>query len=389
MTAGVDIGRRVLAIDWMRGFVMVLMALDHASETWNADRFSADSAYLLDPSTGVPVFLPGTVIPAVDFLTRWVTHLCAPTFLFLSGTSLALSVEKRAQAGEAPGTLDRHLFVRALVILGLEGCLSLLAGMGILMLQVLFAIGMSLLVMIFLRRLPTSWLVGGALGWFVVGEWVTRSVVPIGSTDIPVLSLLTLAPAYGRPLICIYPFPHWLAMMMLGWGFGRFLLAQPPGLQGRRVVEGLLVRGGAGSLLLFLVVRGIDAYGNMGLHRVDGSWIRWLHVSKYPPALSFVTLELGLMALFLAGFMKLERLRPGPAWDWNPMLVLGQTALFFYVLHFILLGASAQIIAGGMRMHGLPETYLVAGIVVVVLYPVCGAYRAYKRAHPRGFAQYI
>jgi hypothetical protein len=178
-------------------------------------------------------------------------------------------------------------------------------------------------------------------------------------------------------------------MMMLGWGFGRFLLAQPPGLQGRRVVEGLLVRGGAGSLLLFLVVRGIDAYGNMGLHRVDGSWIRWLHVSKYPPALSFVTLELGLMALFLAGFMKLERLRPGPAWDWNPMLVLGQTALFFYVLHFILLGASAQIIAGGMRMHGLPETYLVAGIVVVVLYPVCGAYRAYKRAHPRGFAQYI
>ncbi len=127
----------------------------------------------------------------------------------------------------------------------------------------------------------------------------------------------------------------------------------------------------------------------MGLHRVDMSWIRWLHVSKYPPALSFVSLELGLMALFLAGFMKLEGLRSGPAWDWNPLLVLGQTALFFYMLHFILLGASAQILAGGMRMRGLPETYLMAAIVVVVLYPVCGAYRAYKRAHPRGFAQYI
>ena len=94
-------------------------------------------------------------------------------------------------------------------------------------------------------------------------------------------------------------------------------------------------------------------------------------------------------ALFLAGFMKLEGLRSGPAWDWNPLLVLGQTALFFYMLHFILLGASAQILAGGMRMRGLPETYLMAAIVVVVLYPVCGAYRAYKRAHPRGFAQYI
>ena len=229
MGAGVDGDRRILAIDWMRGFVMVLMAIDHASETWNADRFNADSAYLLDPGTGLPVFMPGTVIPAVDFLTRWITHLCAPTFLFLSGTSLALSVEKRARAGEAPGTLDRHLFVRALVILALEGCLSLMAGMGILLLQVLFAIGVSLLVMIPLRRLGTFWLVGAALLWFVGGEGVTRGLVPIGSTDIAPLPLLTLAPAYASPIVSIYPFVHWLAMMMLGWGFGRFLLAQPAG----------------------------------------------------------------------------------------------------------------------------------------------------------------
>jgi uncharacterized membrane protein len=373
----------------MRGFVMVLMAIDHASETWNADRFSADSAYLLDPTSGLPVFIPGTLIPAADFLTRWVTHLCAPTFLFLSGTSLALSVEKRAHAGEDPRVLDRHLFIRALVILSLEGCLSLMAGMGIVILQVLFAIGMSLLAMIVLRRLETHWLVGAALAWFVVGEGVTRALVPIGSTDLSPLSILIIAPAYASPITGIYPFLHWLAMMMLGWGFGRFLLVQPPGLAGRRSVERLLVRGGAGSLLVFLVVRGVDAYGNMGLHRIDTSWVRWLHVSKYPPALAFVTLELGIMALFLAAFMKLERRSKGPAWDRNPLLVLGQTALFFYVLHFVLLGASAQMIAGGMRMHGLPETYLVAGIVVVGLLPFCIAFRAYKRAHPRGFAQYI
>ena len=110
----------------MRGFVMVLMALDHASEMWNAGRFNADSVYLLDPETGVPVWLAGTVIPAADFFTRWVTHLCAPTFLFLTGTSLALSIENRARRGESAGSLDRHLLIRALVILGLEGLLTLL-----------------------------------------------------------------------------------------------------------------------------------------------------------------------------------------------------------------------------------------------------------------------
>lgn len=383
-----DRGSRLAAIDWMRGFVMLLMAIDHASEMWNAGRLNADSAYLLDMQTGAPLYVAGSALPAADFITRWITHLCAPTFLFLSGTSLALSVEKRARAGERPGQLDRHLLIRGLVILAFEGLLSLMAGVGILMLQVLFAIGMSLLAMILLRRLPVAWLVGLALGWFVLGEWITRFLVPIGTRDIPVLSLLTLAPSYGKPLLVIYPFVHWLAMMMLGWGFGLYLLACAAD-SGYRSAERLLLRSGLGSLALFVLVRGIDAYGNMGLHRDDGSLLQWLHVSKYPPALAFVCLELGLMALCLAGFMAIERRHARPAWDWNPLLVLGQTALLFYMLHFVLLGASAMAIAHGIKQHGLAETYLAALAVVVVLYPVCVAYRAYKRARPRGFAQYV
>ena len=171
--------------------------------------------------------------------------------------------------------------------------------------------------------------------------------------------------------------------------FGRFLLTALPGVAGRVAAERLLLRSGLAALLLFAVVRGLDAYGNMGLHRDDGSWIQWLHVSKYPPALAYVALELGLMAWCLAGFMRLERRLRGPAWDGNPLLVLGQTALFFYMLHFVLLCFSALVIGGGMMQHGLRETYLAAAGVLVVLYPLCIAYRRYKRAHPHGFAQYV
>ena len=367
---------------------MVLMALDHASEMWNAGRFNADSVYLLDPETGVPVWLAGTVIPAADFFTRWVTHLCAPTFLFLTGTSLALSIENRARRGESAGSLDRHLLIRALVILGLEGLLTLLANYGALILQVLFAIGASLLLMIPLRRVPTRWLLGGGLVWFVGGELITTSLIPLGDA-VPALAAVTLAPVYGEHLIVIYPVLPWLAMLVCGWAFGRYLIDLPDGKTGRIRAEGALLGWGLGAVALFIAVRGLDAYGNMGLYRDGTSLIRWLHVSKYPPALAFVALELGLMALTLLTFSNVERRLRRPPWPWNPLLVFGQTALFFYVLHFLLLGAAAMIITGGMRQAGLPETYLAAATVLAVLYPVCGAYRAYKRAHPKSWAQYV
>jgi uncharacterized membrane protein len=136
--------QRLAAIDWMRGFVMVLMAIDHASQTWNAGRVNADSAYLFDPRAGLPIWIPGSEIDTIQFYTRWITHLCAPTFLFLSGTSLALSFEKRRREGMPESQLDRHLLIRAAVVFGFEGLLSLAAAQGVLILQVLYAISASM-----------------------------------------------------------------------------------------------------------------------------------------------------------------------------------------------------------------------------------------------------
>ena len=149
---------RIAAIDWMRGLVMILMVIDHASLTWNGDRVSADSAYLLDPKSGGPLWIPGSPIDTLQFYTRWITHLCAPTFLFLSGTSLAMSFEKRRAEGTSEWDLDRHLLIRAAILFVCEGFISAMSGMGEPFLQVLWAIGASMVAMVCLGVCrPQSW----------------------------------------------------------------------------------------------------------------------------------------------------------------------------------------------------------------------------------------
>jgi uncharacterized membrane protein len=378
---------RLLAIDWMRGFVMLLMALDHASATFNGGRVAADSAYAIDLATGAPAWEPGAALPLAQFLTRWVTHLCAPTFLFLSGTSLALSLERRARAGAGAAELDRHLLVRGLVILGFEGLLSLLGGS--LVLQVLYAIGVALLLMIPLRRLPARWLASGALAWIAGGELLTPAPGGPRAGAVGLAAALALVPRFGAGPTVLYPALPWLAQLALGFAFGRHLLGCPPGREGRLRAARLLAGAGLAALVLFAAVRGLDGYGNMGLHRDDGSLVQWLHVSKYPPSLSFAALELGLMGLCLGGLLLLEGRRARPPWRGSPVLVFGQTALFFYVLHLPLLGAAATFLTGGIGRRGLPEAYAAAALALLALYPVCRLYRAWKSAHPRGLAQYL
>jgi len=127
----------------------------------------------------------------------------------------------------------------------------------------------------------------------------------------------------------LYPVTPWLAMMMLGWAFGNHLIARR---ESRRALSPARMCGvaGAASLLLFALVRGWNGYGNMLLGRRDGSLVEWLHVSKYPPSLAYASLELGVMAVCLAWLFLLQA-RTRRVWNGNPVLVLGQTALFFYL----------------------------------------------------------
>jgi uncharacterized membrane protein len=368
--------KRLPAIDWMRGLVMILMTIDHASDAFNARHLMTDAVFM---------YRPGTALPLDLFLSRWVTHLCAPTFVFLAGAALSMSVEKQLAQGVPARTIDRFIVTRGLLLVALEPLwMSWMFAPGKILFQVLFAIGASLICMAVLRRLPARVLLGASLVLFASTELVGRLLLAAngGRPSIPGAVLETAG--FFPPLIVGYPLLPWLAIMMFGWWFGRWVPHADP----RRVERGLFLCGLA-SLLVFAIARGLNGYGNMGLLREDGSLVQWLHVSKYPPSLTYTSLELGLMALLLAGFFRLQSAASvsPPFWT-KPLLVFGQTAFFFYLLHAHLLKLAAWAL-GLLHEGGLRETYVAWLCVLVVLYPLCVLYGRYKRAHPTGWTRYI
>jgi uncharacterized membrane protein len=370
-------GRRLLAIDWMRGLVMVLMALDHSSESLNAGRLFTDGAF---------VYHPGTPLPAAQFLTRWVTHLCAPTFVFLAGASLALQIDRRTSWGESAWAIDRDLVSRGVVIAAFELWVSWFwMPPGRWLLQVLYAIGTSYLFMVPLRRLPTALLVCIAVAVLTLAEKVTVVLEWGPPHATPLVASLLLVPGRRAGLIVGYPTLPWLAIMLLGWAFGRLLVRRPD----PRDTSRMLALSGLALLALFAAVRGRNAYGNMGLLRENATLVQWLHVSKYPPSLTFVALELGVMLLWLAAFTLAEaRLSRRETREGGLLTVLGRTPMFFYLLHIPCLVLAARALKVENRL-GLGWTYFGAAAVVALLYPLCRRYGRYKAAHPRGWPRYV
>jgi uncharacterized membrane protein len=365
---------RVVALDWLRGLVMVLMTIDHASGTFNAGRLMTD---------GFALYKPGTPLPVAQFMTRWITHLCAPTFVFLAGTALALSIEKRRRAGETARELDRFIVMRGLVIAMLDPLwMSPVFVPGRVLFQVLYAIGGGLVAMAVLRRLGSTALLAVAFVLLAGGEALANFALWLadGNPTLP-STLLVTGGGFGV-LIVAYPLVPWLVIMLLGWWFGRRLAGRPGVVTPPRVAAVALA-----ALAVFAVVRGLNGYGNQLLAREDGSLVQWLHVSKYPPALSYVTLELGLMGLVLAAFLAVSR-RSGAVGWLEPLRVLGQTALFFYLLHVHVLTFAAHVL-GLAHRSGLAATYVAALVTLVVLYPLCRWYGSYKRAHPDGWPRYV
>jgi uncharacterized membrane protein len=364
-----------VALDWMRGLVMVVMAIDHSSRAFNAGRLVTDSFF---------TYQPGAPLPVLQFLTRFITHLCAPTFVFLAGTGLAFTVHRQITQGERPWAIDRSIATRGLVIVAFELWISWFTQPPhTWMLQVLYAIGVSFLFMAFLRRLSNRAALVLALVVMASGEALVRLFI-IGNdrSHSPAALAFLLVGGERPPVIINYPPIHWLAIMLLGWVWGRVLIKKPP--TGRIVRQ--LAWGGATALLGFAVVRGVDGYGNMMLHREDRSLVQWLHVSKYPPALAYTTLELGIMALILAALFQLSLLRaPRPQ---GVLITLGQTPMFFYLLHFPLLVMASRV-AGVEHQLGLGAAYAGAASVAAVLYPFCRWYRPFKATGRHAWTRYV
>jgi uncharacterized membrane protein len=369
--------RRLAAIDVLRGFVMVLMAIDHSSEAFNAGRIMSDAAWL---------YKPGTPLPAGQFFTRWITHLCAPSFVFLAGTALALYVKQRESKGESAWSIDRHIATRGAVIAAFELWVSFFwMPPGRVLFQVLYAIGTSFILMALLRRLPTWGLVAFAAAILVLGEWVTGAMGWGPPERTPLWAALLLVPGFRGHIIVAYPTLPWLAIMLLGWAFGRYLTRRPD----VRETQRQLAWGGVALLAMYAVLRGLNSFGNMGLLRADGSVVQWLHVSKYPPSLTYVGLELGIAGLALAALWRPTVSEDsGPGRVDGPLLVFGRTPMFFYLLHIPLLALLAKV-SGLHGVMGLGATYAFALVVVAMLYLPCRAYAGYKGRGGAWWTRYV
>lgn len=376
---------RVLTIDTVRGLVMVIMALDHVRDLLH-----------LPAQTQDPTDLNTTTAPI--FLTRWITHLCAPTFVFLSGTSAYLSLQKRRQQGGDTAQGRHFLFRRGLVLILLEITLINFAfwtdiQFRTLLIQVIYAIGGGLMLLSLLARLSARWV--GALGILIV---VTHDLLllvppiasPVGQLIWALLFRVQLLASPSFTVLVAYPLIPWLGIMLVGYASGT-LFEQPLTNRRKRLLLGGLV-----SLGLFVVLRFVNQYGDAASWSVQRTGLftalSFLNVSKYPPSLLYTLLMLGIMALLLAWT---DGIDSGLT---RVLRVYGTVPMFYYLLHWYLIKlilvalvyAQGYSLVIGTLSFGrppgfgvsLPVVYLIWLSVVALLYPLCRWYGQYKIAHP-------
>lgn len=374
---------RIPAIDRMRGLVMVLMASDHASHAYYADGLMRDTAF--DARWSLP-------LPPIPFLHRWLSHLCAPTFVFLAGTSIALAAS-RCKDRTAAHAFDRDLVLRGLLLIAIELIfISAVWGPGFqarFVGQVLWAIGAGMIAMVVLRRLP-AWLTL-AIGLAIAAGYelpIAFAVAGDGSPDTsPGLAIVWLfSGGFGDGYAVAYPMLPWLAPMLIGHAFGSHLSRGGSALR-------ITIAGAVLGLGIWVAVKLGDGYGNLMMCGVHDSWLRWLQCSKYPPSLAFLGLELGLCCAILVLLFVMDKHRREPLDGHGPLLVLGQTALFFYVLHIAILEGSGAALTAWLGRDvvagGLMRTWIAVIATIALLWPAGIWFRSLRRRHPRSLLRLI
>ena len=374
---------RVASIDILRGLVMVLMALDHVRDFFTDVRFD-------------PLDLSQTT--AALFLTRWITHFCAPTFVLLAGVSAYLTGRSCTRA-----ELSRFLWTRGLWLVVLEVTLmSLVWTFNVrydhgLFLQVIWAIGVSMLVLAALVHLPMPQIAAFSL-LIIGGHNLLDGIEPQSfGAWAPLWSLLHVQEPIPYGFVA-YPLIPWIAVMSLGYCIGSLFDLE------RERRRQWFVYLGAGSLTLFVLLRATNVYGDPIDWTLQSTTVRTLlsfvDVHKYPPSLQYVLLTLGAALLSLAA---LESVRGKFA---EVLRTFGRVPLFFYVLHVALAHLAAGIVGlatgfgtallSGDFMQvpqqwgfGLPVVYLAWLLVVATLYPACRWFAAVKRRRDDWWLSYL
>jgi uncharacterized membrane protein len=387
--------RRVAAVDLLRGLVMVLMAIDHTRD------------YVHSAAMAFPPEDLAQTTPAI-FLTRWITHFCAPVFMFTAGLGAYFRLERGATKAE----LSRFLWTRGLWLVVLELTVVRAAfffqlGYEPMLLLVLWALGLSMVALAVLIHLPWRVLLAVSAGMILLHNLLDgidpAAFGPLAGVwrVLHVQGLLSTEPL----IIVAYPLVPWIGVMALGFCCGR-LYRLPAEL--RRAV---LLRLGLAMVAGFIVLRALNGYGDPRPWTVQPdpvmTAVSFLNATKYPPSLAFLLMTLGPAFAFLAWA---DRLQPR---DGNPLLVFGRTPLLYFILHIPLVHAIA-IVLTGLRYGTAPflflppptlgtprelfppdygwdlwVTYAVCFVAVAMLYPVCRWFGELRRRRKERWLSYL
>ena len=412
--------KRIASIDIARGLVMVIMALDHT-------RDFLDSWSRTNSPTNLAVTTP------LFFFTRWITHFCAPAFVFLAGTSIAIQLARSADRD----TTRRWLLHRGLILIAVELTImsfgfSFDPKFRVFIFEVIGTIGAGMILLSLLSRLSIRWLLPITALIFFGHDLLPfpppmAMSAPNSSLTLPILKALAWAPGSFQVtpnllILIAYPILPWLGIMLTGFITARWF--ERPAPERKR----LFLRTGLITLGLFIILRLINTYGDPDPWSAQKvpllTVLSFLNVTKYPPSLAFSLLTLGGLFLVLAvaeprsphtHHAQPPATRPLPAdHPASPLsrilLVFGRIPLFYFIVHFYLIhlllvvvalaqGYNLTKISFGAFQFGPPVTagslptwciYPIWIAIVAVMYPLSRWYGRYKESHPeKGFLRYF
>ena len=368
---------RIASIDVLRGLVMALMALDHTRDFFGAGSFN-----------------PRDVAEPALFLTRWVTHLCAPTFIFLAGLSAFLY-----GSGRSVAETSRFLLVRGLCLILIDFTLIKLGWRFDLDLYrmtagVIWVIGASMVALAALVWLP-RWAIAAVALAMITGHNLFDGVRAEQLGQGAALWHVLHQPGFVHlgdqvSVFVLYPLVPWIGVMAAGYALGPVMRREPDARQR------LLLKLGAAVTLGFVLLRATNLYGDPAPWTAQSTWLAtvlsFLNCEKYPPSLLYLMMTLGPALMLLAAF---EHAR---GWLAPALATFGRVPFFFYVVHIYVIHALAVaagvVITGALASNpeiglSLAGIYLIWLAVLVLLYPICRWFAGLKERGSGWWWSYI
>lgn len=387
---------RITSIDLLRGIVMIVMAIDHTRDI-----------YHIPAVQGVDPLAPLTTTPAI-FFTRWITHYCAPTFVFLSGLSAYLSSQKKNSAEASLFLINRGIWLIFVEMVIITFGLTFDFKFRTIIWQVIWAIGCSMIILGVVRQLHVRWvLIIGCILFFGHDLFIYVNVPQTGTIADLIRMLFTTSGNFipvnaTHNIGDFYAILPWTGVMLIGYSIGPWFSKEYAPAKRKR---NLLIAG-LSFIALFIILRFIDDYGNPFHRQPANGWrsiLAFLNVNKYPPSLMFCCMTLGPSMVFLA---LSENIKSG----WSRIAsVYGKVPFFYYVLHFYILH-TLLIIFYFATGHGGTEkeiyqtfigfqaadfgyplwiVYIIWFSVVASLYFPCRWFYKYKMSHGQWWLKYL